>query len=94
VNGQPAQTYPVALGVAPVGVGSEVPAQESGVGGEIVLRKAMGAGDGALTEIVRREGPIKYLIPGVNLQNLENPLAFWVSGKKDYKPSGRVLAPK
>jgi len=72
VNGQPAQTYPVVLGVASVGVGSGVPAQESGVWGEFVPREAMGAGDGALTEVVRREGPVKWSIPGVNLQNLED----------------------
>lgn len=70
MNGQLAQTYPVALGVALARVGLGVPAQESGVGGEIVLRKAMGAGDGASVEVVRREGPIKYLISGVNLRNL------------------------
>ena len=56
-----------------MGVGSGVSAQESGVGGEIVLREVMGAGDGALEEVVRREGPIKWLISGVNLQNLGDP---------------------
>jgi len=73
VNEQPAQTYPAVLVVVSVGAGLEVPAQESGVGEEIVLSDMMGANDGALMEVVRREGPTSYLILEVNLQNLGTP---------------------
>ena len=73
MNEQPAQTYPAVLVVVSVGAGLEVPAQESGVGEEIVLSDMMGANDGALMEVVRREGPTSYLILEVNLQNLGTP---------------------
>jgi len=82
------------LVVALVGAGSRDQAQESGVEAEIVLRKIMSGNEGNLTEVVRRKGPAKYLMLAANLQNLANS---WVSASvcdKNYRPSGRALAPK
>ena len=73
MNGQPAQTYPVALVVALVGVGPRDWARESGAGEEIALREMMGVNDGTSTEIARREDPAEYPMLEVNLQNLGSP---------------------
>lgn len=63
--------YPVVSVVAPLDEGSRDQTRESGVEEEIVLREIMSV-DGTLTGVVRRKGPAKFSMLGVNLQNLGN----------------------